>query len=31
MTKPIFWRVLDFLIAAVMFSAALLLALYELN
>ncbi|MFM5951634.1 MAG: LysE family transporter, partial [Micrococcales bacterium] len=29
MTKPIFWKVLDFAIAAVMFSVALTLALYR--
>jgi L-lysine exporter family protein LysE/ArgO len=29
MTKPIFWKVLDFLIAGVMFSVALTLALYR--
>ena len=31
MTQPIFWRVLDFVIAAIMFTAALLLALYKLD
>jgi L-lysine exporter family protein LysE/ArgO len=29
MTKPIFWKVLDFAIAAVMFSVALTLAFYR--